>query len=82
MTTISLDFSKGKINRFEQGTKRVTACQTYEGNTRIVTVYYYDTEFDNSAVPSCCHAPSRCKTDEGAVRMINRFFAAKHWFDF
>ncbi|WP_320980040.1 hypothetical protein [Bacteroides sp.] len=74
MEAINLDFSYGKKNTFCKGTKRVSVCESYNGNKRIVRVYYWDSRFDNSPVPSCCQAPSDCKDEASAIRMINRFF--------
>lgn len=84
MTPVKLDFSKGQFNEFNNGTRRAVACQSYEGNTRIVSVYYYDTEYDkvSCTIGCCCHSVSKCKTNEGAERLINRFLTVKRWSDF
>lgn len=76
MTAIKLNLGFGIKNEFTKGTKRVNVIEFYDGNRRVVRVYYYDTHFDEISMTQgcCCQAPSDCKNEASAIRMINRFF--------
>ena len=84
MKDIKLDFTRTDRNDFSNGTKKVSVINRYEGNNRVVIVYYYDSRFDEISHTKfqCCHAPSRCKNEESAIRMINRFFSSSSWYEF
>lgn len=84
MNDIKINFCIDSINRFAQGTKRVVVHNKYNGNKRVLEVFYYDTNFDkiSFSIGCCCHAPSRCKDEASAERMIKRFFSSPNWHQF
>jgi hypothetical protein len=68
----------GKIE-YQQGSKRIIAYRTYNGNKQIIKVYYYDEEYDRIAHTKgcCCQSPTFASTEAGALRQINKFFKTK-----
>ena len=73
MKVNQLNFQLGRMN-LTHGAKKVSVVDSYDGDKRIIKIYYYDAKFDNSPAPCCCKSPSYCKNEASAIRMINRFF--------
>lgn len=84
-----LDFSKSPRIEFTHGTKTAIVLESYrrtgrrgsanEKCIRIINISYYDTRYDEISHTkfSCCKPISECKSEKGAIKMINKFFTEK-----